>query len=171
MNQQELARFCSACVHKFLRGRENLSNLREDLEQEAYVAVLKAKEHYDESKGTDEKLYYDYQVRYALNKYVDRNEKPHWQEPMPPESPYWDLEDVTEVEEIPDEDPNPGHRQLLLETLAGSEYTERQLEFIRTFCELGDMKLTWEAMGITKQRAHILFQQIVKKAKKDNGLE
>ena len=174
LTTKQTQRFVKSVVIKFINGRPHLEPFRQDLEQEGFIRYINRLGSWVPGSKVSEAQWMFYEVWNSLKKYVDRKEKPHFRKPEDPEregSPYWDLEDIPDIEELIDDEPPVLKRIELMEVLSGVELSERQQEFLNVYCELGELNDTADRMGISKQRAQMLFTQIVSNAKKANDLE
>ena len=169
MNSRNLRDWAKALTRRFLKTRPDLEERRDDLEQEAALSILNALALYNPKAGMDKKLFVWFKVRNELKNFSTRQVQKHWTTPdLDPESPYWDLEDIPEVEEIPSQD-SSSERELWDMTY-GVEFTEKQQVVLDSFLETGEHKKSEEILGIPQQRISEIYSAIIKKIKKANDL-
>lgn len=163
MNSKEI-QYVKYIVYRYLKGKPELQDFKEDLEQEGYLELLKAKADYEPAKATvDINLYVYYRVKQVLQNYI-RSEAKHFRKPPADhESPYWDLPDYIDVEELEVYD-DPDDLRDLVSILEQLDLTENQKEVIEAYLMTGSYTGAANRLSISRQRVHRLIQIVIKKA-------
>ena len=169
MNTKDLQKFARATVYKICQGRPELISIKEDLEQEATLALLEALPRYDSTKG-DLELYLDYRVRFAVLDYWKMQKKHYLNPPVDHESPYWDISDPVDVEELPSDDTRSKASRDLMEAIIGVDLTDRQQEFLNHWLDSGQLSIVADRMGIAVPTAHGIYAAIIKKVQDANDV-
>lgn len=166
---REQRRMAYAQVDRYLSMRPHLASLKDDLMQEAMLAVLEAEATFDPSKGYPRGLWLAYQANYAIMRYVAQKEQKHFRgTTVDPESQYWDLEEIPNVEEIPAEVNET--QEDLMELLSGIKFTRNQQVVLACYLETGDHKKSREQLGVSKQRVNEIYGDCIRKIRKANEL-
>lgn len=153
-------------VNKYLRRRPNLEEYRNDLLQEGLIALLRVDEDFDASYGVDKKLYAYYAIKRAIFVYI-RSEARHFKKKdVDYESPYWDLTDYQDVEDLVDLSLRPLDELRLHDITDKLTLTERQREVLNEYLRSGDYTECARSLGISRQRVHEIVSDIIEKAQK-----
>ncbi len=169
MNVTKDIEYVDYIVHKYLEKRRSLSGLREDMIQEGFLALLKARDDYDPSVSSmDEDLFVWYKVSNSLRK-VMKQEARHFRRSVDPdedeESPYWDLDRPISIEDIQSQDkPTDSLRLCSLVGLAGLTTGEEKV--LEVFLKHGDYLPAAQELGLSKQYVRQTILSVVAKCKK-----
>ena len=158
-------------VNRYIKNKPELWDLREDLEQEGCMAWLKASSSYVEGSPMSRKLYIYYHVKQDIQDYLRDKEIPHFQKPPADiNSPYWDLPDMPEVDEILDESEEQDIRYDLAEVMSGVKLTPRQSKVLELFLEGWTFEEIGKTLGIAAATAHEHYKSVIKRAREDNNI-
>lgn len=174
-------RYVRYVVSLYLRDKPELQNMREDLEQEGMLGLLKGRDDYDSSKGYDRALWLHYMIQNALKNYINRVEVRHFRTPKAPveedreveeydadkveHSQYWDLADPVELEAICDDGWIPQEADRLHHFTERITMTDRSQEILDEYLRCGDMSETARIIGTSKQYVRKVINKIIKDCK------
>ena len=157
-------------VNRYIHNKPELWDLREDLEQEGNIAWLKADEKYTPGGGMNRNRFLYYHIKQDIQDYLRDVEIPHFQKPPADDSAYWDLGEVPNVDEIPDESEENDIRYSLSEMLSGVVLTTRQSEVLELYFEGWTYREIGEKLGINFTRVNQIMGAIVHNVRRDNDL-
>lgn len=171
MNTEDM-RYARYIVDRYLTLHPAFVPLRDDLISIASEAYAIEKYKWDPSKSnTPFLVHMRIRVQYRLGSYIrDKNPMKHFQrEATDSESPYWDIEDIPEVESLPDT--KEDNLRKLKEVLLGVPLTDHQEQVLRMFLEGLTFKEIGGNLKLAPQTVYETYQGIIKKVRKANELE
>jgi len=113
----------------------------------------------------DFELYVFYRVKQAIQNHMNRNEAKHFRKPpVDHESPYWDINEGTVLEELPD-DEEPTDEEILKAVLDICELTPKQREAVDTYIYYGTLEEAALMLGVSHQALSQRLSAVISKAK------
>lgn len=165
MNTKDI-RYVRYIVSRYLRGKPELKDFRDDLESEGCLAFLEARDAFDPEKSSmDFELYVFYRVKQTIQNYVNRSEAKHFRRPPADHgSPYWDLNEGVVLEELPDDD-EPTDAEILKAILDICELSPKQREAVDTYIYYGTLEEAASVLGVSHQAISQRIALVIREAK------
>jgi len=168
-------RYVAYLVSMYLRGKSELEEFREDLNQEGMMALLLGRDAYDPTYGMDRDLYLAYRVKQGIQNYINRKELRHFSGPKPTEdeltgdtmesNPYWDLGPTERLEDLVDTNSTTIGADKLCHFTDNIEMTDREQEALDLYLTVGSYVDVGDTMGISKQRVEQLISSVIMKCR------
>lgn len=164
-------RYVRYVVSMYLRGKPELEEFREDLNQEGMMGLLLGRDKFDPKYGMDRDLYLSYRIKQSIQNYVNRSEVKHFSKPKSiestqEESSYWDLnESVVSLEELEDTYSIPIDSDKLHEFTDAITMTVREQEALDAYLKTGSYVEVGKLMRISRERARQLVNSVINKCK------
>ena len=158
-------------VNRYIYNKPELWDLREDLEQEGNIAWIKADEKFDKESGMNRNGFLYYHIKQDIQDYLRDVEIPHFQKPTADAaSSYWDMGEMPEVDEIPDEGEQQDIRYSLRELISGISFTSRQTEVLELYLEGWTYREIGDKLSISHVMAKRHLDHIVSKVQAANEM-
>ena len=165
-------RYVSYVVSMYLRGKSELEEFREDLNQEGLLALLAARVQYNEKLGFPKDLFLHYRIKQSIQNYITRTEVKHFKgtpkdslDDTLEDTPYWDLGDPTLLEDLIDTNGTLVDGDRITHFLSRIEMTTQEEKVIELYLRIGNYSEVGENLGLSRQRVHQIMGIVIDKCK------
>lgn len=160
-------RYVEYVVTMWLRDKPELQEFQQDLIQEGMLGLIRGREKYREGSTVDKALWLNYQIRFALQKYIDRREVKHFRSLRPEDrseegSPRWDLPEAYDVEQLKCPQ-KPVDCDKLSHYTERIHMTPREEEILELYLKHDDYAEVARHVGISRERVRQIINSIITK--------
>lgn len=165
-------------VEKYLRDKPNLRTFKEDMVQEGLLGLYAGRDRYDKD-GVDKALWLHYQIKFQVQKYIDRKEVKHFRKPyvheyspkegeeynvedhIEHESCTWDLQDGYSIPKLKDENAPLLDRDKLSYILEHITIHKKEREVLREYLRCSDYTTVASNLSVSRQHVSQVIKRIV----------
>lgn len=162
-------RYVRYVVSMYLRGKAELEEFREDMNQEGMLALLDGRDKFDPKYGLDKDLYLAYRIKQGLQNYLNRVEVKHFSKPKPVDdtidSPYWDIVEKPIGLDDLESHSIPIDTDRLHEFTDKILMTQREQEALESYLLCGSYQDVGTTLGVSRERARQLVTSVISKCK------
>lgn len=175
--------FVKYVVNKFLRQKIHLQVLRQDLEQEGFMALMRARSSYDPTKGVTMETHVYSEVLHALQNFENKEYK-HFrnkrtykkntkdillgynlENEIAKESHLWDIPEAINLEEYLLVEEDITDKDTLSVIFSKVKLTHREKEALDYYLLYSSEGEVAKRLGVSRQRAYTLMREVVRKCR------